>query len=102
MSFIEVPNRHPEPSHRFLIRAGDVKRALANRTNSVVLGYFHTHPGDQSMSRPSTRDFYVAGRNRELLHAMYHPWSHALVWFDHTGVLKVDRVMTRIRGGLIL
>src|SRR5690242_1815813 len=82
MSFIEVPNRHPEPQHRFLIRAGDVVRVMVRRDqDEELIGYFHTHPGDQSMRLPSTRDFFVAGKHRELLHAMYHPWSHSLTWF---------------------
>lgn len=100
--FIELPNRHPQPEHRFSIRAGDIKTALKRYPDIELLGFFHTHPGDKSMERPSTRDLHIAAQMRDYLHAMYHPWTRQLVWYDHTGVVGQDYVKPTIRAGRLV
>lgn len=98
-SFIEVPNRHIDPTHRFTIIRRDVKTALIAHEagDQDLAGFFHTHPGPDSMRRPSTRDLWTAGRLPAYLHAVYHPYSGALTWYDGTGIVGEDLVITALR-----
>lgn len=98
-SFIEVPNHHFDKRRRFTIVTRDVKRALRAHEagDRDLVGFFHTHPGPDSMRRPSTRDLWMAGQLSSYLHAVYHPYSGALIWYDGTGIVGEDLIITALR-----
>lgn len=82
---VELLNRAEDFENSYVIYRGDVIDALALRglTDSDVVGFWHSHPSP-SLPGPSQDDLdSVALGARHWWHAIWHPQSGTVTWYDY-------------------
>lgn len=100
--YIELPNTHDSPEDNFSILARDVYEATVHQDNEW-LGFWHTHPGrDRTQWEPSINDVNTAGRLRNYIHVVYHPFTRRLTTYDEIGSRSIIHMRHRLRSGRIV
>jgi hypothetical protein len=94
-SFIELPNRHPEPWHKYRMHTRDAAGAL-RKARGTLKGALHTHPGRTRESMvPTPQDRSQAAARPGLLHMLYHPFTRRLTLFGDKGSYKSFHLKAR-------
>lgn len=83
----ELPNVHSEPEFRYAISKTDTMEFWATSgRRALLVGYFHTHNGrGREEWIPSAKDLKSAAQHPSVVHAVYHPFTRRLTFYNQHG-----------------